>query len=75
MTAGAAGCHYSLALTSTGRVLAWGGNAHGELGDGKTVQTGLPVEAKLPVRLRATAITACCFQGLALTSTGQVLMA
>ena len=34
VTAIAAGGYYSLALTSTGAVFAWGFNADGELGDG-----------------------------------------
>ena len=73
VTAIAAGCHHSLALTSTGRVLAWGDNANGVLGDGNTTSTDVPVEVKLPPGTRATAIAAGCFDSLAVTSTGRML--
>jgi alpha-tubulin suppressor-like RCC1 family protein len=73
VTAIAAGCHHSQALTSTGQVLAWGDNARGEFGDGKTTSSDVPVEVKLPAGAKVTAIAAGCFQSLALTSTGQVL--
>jgi alpha-tubulin suppressor-like RCC1 family protein len=73
VTAIAAGCHHSLALTSTGQVLAWGDNAYGELGDGKATQSDVPVEVKLPTETTATAVSGGGHHGLALTSTGQVL--
>ncbi|ORJ53140.1 beta-propeller fold lactonase family protein, partial [Geothermobacter hydrogeniphilus] len=38
----AAGLDHSLALTEDGRVLAWGGNAHGQLGDGSRVNHPKP---------------------------------
>ena len=45
------GSHYigqvhSLALLSNGTVMAWGVNAHGELGDGKTASSNVPVAVK-----------------------------
>ena len=48
VTAIAAGGYYSLALTSTGAVYAWGYNADGELGDGGTANSDVPVKVKLP---------------------------
>ncbi len=42
----AAGHHDSLALTRSGRVYAWGGNADGELGDGATRDSALPVAVR-----------------------------
>lgn len=39
----AAGTDHSLALGSGGAVYAWGGNAHGQLGDGSTSQSTVPV--------------------------------
>jgi alpha-tubulin suppressor-like RCC1 family protein len=72
-TAVAGGCFHSLALTSAGQVLAWGDNADGQLGDGTTVQNDVPVRVKLPAGTKVTAVTAGCFQSVALTSTGQVL--
>ena len=46
----AAGANFSMALTRNGRVLSWGANAAGQLGNGG-VNTGVnsrPVEAILP---------------------------
>ena len=73
VTAIAAGGYHSLAVTSTGQVLAWGDNAHGQLGDGKTAQSDVPVFVKLPAETKMTAIAAGCYHSLAVTSTGQVL--
>jgi alpha-tubulin suppressor-like RCC1 family protein len=73
VTAIAAGCHHSQAVTSTGQVLAWGDNARGELGNGKTTSSDVPVRVKLPAGTKVTAIAAGCSQSLALTSTGRVL--
>ena len=85
MTAVAAGGYYSLALTSTGAVLAWGYNADGELGNGNRTSSDVPVKVKLPAGTKVTAIAAGgCLEGvgqdtagpghsLALTSTGAVL--
>jgi alpha-tubulin suppressor-like RCC1 family protein len=73
VTAVAAGGSQSLALTSTGQVLAWGGNAAGQLGDGSTAASDVPVKVRLPAGIKVTAIAGGCFQSLALTSTGQVL--
>jgi alpha-tubulin suppressor-like RCC1 family protein len=71
-TAVAAGDDHSLALTSDGRVLAWGYNRSGELGDGATTVSTLPVPVHLPPGTRITAVAAG-YQSLALTSDGRVL--
>jgi alpha-tubulin suppressor-like RCC1 family protein len=68
-----AGCGHSLALTTTGHVLAWGGNSDGELGDGTTTSTGTPVMVKLPPGTKVKAVRAGCRHSLALTTTGHVL--
>jgi alpha-tubulin suppressor-like RCC1 family protein len=68
-----AGCFHTLALTSTGQVLAWGSNASGELGDGTTHFRTTPVKVHIPAGTTIKAIRAGCFHSLALTSTGQVL--
>ena len=85
MTAVAAGGYYSLALTSTGAVYAWGYNADGELGNGNTTNSDVPVKVKLPAGRKVTAIAAGGYlegvgadtagpgHSLALTSTGAVL--
>jgi alpha-tubulin suppressor-like RCC1 family protein len=68
-----AGCGHTLALTTTGRVLAWGYNGNGELGNGTTTSSLTPVRVKLPQGTRVKAIRAGCFHSLALTTTGRVL--
>ncbi|GAB4256141.1 MAG: hypothetical protein Kow0092_01950 [Deferrisomatales bacterium] len=37
-----AGCHHALAVTPEGRVLSWGENTHGQLGDGTTENRATP---------------------------------
>jgi alpha-tubulin suppressor-like RCC1 family protein len=68
-----AGCGHTLALTTTGQVLAWGDNRDGQLGDGTTTSTGTPVIVKLPPGTKVKAIRAGCMHSLALTTTGHVL--
>jgi alpha-tubulin suppressor-like RCC1 family protein len=68
-----AGCFHTLALTSSGQVLAWGSNQLGQLGDGTTQFRAAPVKVHLPTGTTVKAIRAGCFHSLALTSTGQVL--
>ena len=71
--AAAAGCDHGLALTSAGRVLAWGDNNEDQLGDGSTTSRDTPVQVKLPAGTKITAISAGCYHSLALTSAGRVL--
>ncbi|MFG2116222.1 RCC1 domain-containing protein [Streptomyces sp. NPDC048718] len=75
VTAIAAGGFHSLALTSDGRVYAWGRNNWGQLGDGTTIDRSTPVEVRLPSGTEITAITAGTTGNfsLALTSDGRVL--
>jgi alpha-tubulin suppressor-like RCC1 family protein len=73
VTAVAAGSLHSLAVTSTGAVLAWGYNTDGELGDGGTTDSDVPVMVKLPAGTKVTAVAAGGYYSLALTSTGAVL--
>ncbi|MFC0598251.1 Ig-like domain repeat protein [Streptomyces palmae] len=73
VTAISCGAGHSLALTSTGEVLAWGDNDLGQLGDGTTVNRDEPVEVSLPAGTTATAIAGGDDHSLALTSTGEVL--
>jgi alpha-tubulin suppressor-like RCC1 family protein len=70
ITAIAAGSQHSLALTSTGAVLAWGRNVFGELGNGTNTNSNTPVPVSAPA---TSAITAGGFHSLAVTSTGAVL--
>ena len=72
VTAVAVGAMHSLALTSTGAVFAWGYNTDGELGDGGTANSDVPVKVKLPAGTKVTAIAAGGYDSLAVTSTGTV---
>src|SRR5262249_14872781 len=69
----AAGDLHSLALTSTGQVLAWGFGLQGELGNGTFNSSDTPVMAMLPLGTTVRQLSAGCEHTLALTSTGQVL--
>jgi alpha-tubulin suppressor-like RCC1 family protein len=62
-----------LALTAKGKVLAWGYNAFGQLGNGTTTQSDTAVRVKLPAGTHVRAITASCLSSLALTQAGHVL--
>jgi alpha-tubulin suppressor-like RCC1 family protein len=67
-----AGVDFGLALTATGRVLAWGDNHEGELGDGTTTDRLKPVQVELPARVTVKAISAGCQDGFALTTSGSL---
>ncbi|CCH20898.1 Ig-like domain repeat protein [Micromonospora lupini] len=73
VTSVAASSTYSLALTATGTVLAWGNNDQGQLGNGTNTDSYLPVPLALPAATTITAIAAATNHGLALTSNGTVL--
>ena len=66
----AAGNDYSLALLSDGTVRAWGGNEHGQLGDGTTEESDVPVTVKGLTGV--TAIAAGGEHSVALLSNGTV---
>jgi len=69
VTALAAGCHHSMALTSNGQVWAWGDNSRGQLGTPTKLQI-----MKTPVQVSGLpavkAIAAGCFHSLALDTAG-----
>jgi alpha-tubulin suppressor-like RCC1 family protein len=73
VTAVAAGDAFSLALTSTGSVLAWGANGNGQLGDGTGTTRLSPVPVALPPHTTVTGISAGNTFALALTSDGRIL--
>jgi alpha-tubulin suppressor-like RCC1 family protein len=74
ITAVSAGDNFSLALTATGQVLAWGANDDGRLGDGGTeLFSATPVPVKLPAFTRVTAISAGVLHSLAVTASGGML--
>lgn len=68
-----AGSQHSVALTSTGQVLAWGYNEFGQLGNGTRINSDVPVAVHIPAGVKVIAVSAGGGYSLALTSTGQVL--
>jgi alpha-tubulin suppressor-like RCC1 family protein len=64
---------FVLALTSAGQVLAWGGNSAGQLGNGSTASSDVPVNVSLPSGTHVRQIAAGDEFGLAATTTGSVL--
>jgi alpha-tubulin suppressor-like RCC1 family protein len=69
----AAGGTSSLAVTAAGKVLAWGDNHYGQLGNASTVNSDVPVRARLPMGARVVAVRASYNYSMALTAGGQVL--
>jgi len=68
-----AGADSAFALTTTGRVLAWGDNQAGELGDGRDASSDRPQWVAIPRRVRVTALGAGVDHVLAVTSAGGML--
>jgi alpha-tubulin suppressor-like RCC1 family protein len=67
-----AGQGHSLALTSDGRVWAWGYNAYGQLGDGTWTDRATPVQLPAFSTNTVTAVSAGAIHSLALTADGRV---
>ena len=65
--------NHTLALTSAGQVLAWGANQDGQLGNGNTIGSDVPVQTDLPTGTTATAIAAAGLHSVARTASGQAL--
>ena len=69
----AAGESFSMALTRSGRVFAWGSNDHGQLGNGTTRDSAVAVAVGgLPASERIVAIAAGGVSAYALTKSGAV---
>ncbi|MEV4255092.1 Ig-like domain repeat protein [Spirillospora sp. NPDC049652] len=68
-----AGRYHNLAVTSEGRLLAWGNNEYGQLGDGTTTQRDTPVYVELPDGVTVTRVAGGEQHSLAVTSDGRVL--
>ncbi len=67
-TAVAAAAAHSLALGSDGKLYAWGSNLFGQLGNGSTTGSTVPVVVSLPAGVTTTAVAAGQWHGLALAS-------
>ena len=71
----AAGCYYALALSSTGKIFAWGANEYGQLGIVSDVDRKTPVAVDNTGVLsnkRIVSLSAGFMHGLALSSDGKV---
>jgi alpha-tubulin suppressor-like RCC1 family protein len=73
ITAIAAGYYNGFALSSTDQVFAWGYGGYGDLGDGSTSNSAVPVQVALPFGTAVTAIAGGYYDAYARTSTGTVL--
>ncbi len=73
ITAVAGQFYASLALTSTGKVYAWGDNSYDELGDGGTSNADRPMSVRLPAGAAVKSIGSGGFNGFAITSNGELL--
>ncbi|MCK5732470.1 MAG: InlB B-repeat-containing protein, partial [Tenericutes bacterium] len=71
-----AGYSHSVAYTSSGRVLTWGGNYHSQLGDGTTTSTNTPKEItdafSLDIGETFVCVNAGNYHNIALTTLGRV---
>ncbi|MBI0071407.1 InlB B-repeat-containing protein [Bifidobacterium apousia] len=65
-----AGTTFSMALASDGTVYTWGDNSRGELGNGSTTNSSVPVKANLNATI--TAISAGYWHAMALSSSGTI---
>ena len=72
VTAIAAGQYHCLAVTSTGAVYAWGYNGFGQLGNGGTTRSSVPVRVSLPAGVVAASVGAGDNHSLVVTSTGSI---
>ena len=73
ITSIAAGVGTGYAVTSAGRLLAWGNNYSGELGNGTTKTRRTPIQVRLPAGVKVAAATGGLRHALALTTGGRVL--
>lgn len=71
MTAISAGDRFTLALLANGTVMAWGDNQYGQMGNGSTTYSALPVPVEGLVGV--TAVAAGGGQSLAVLSDGKVM--
>ena len=65
-TAISAGSYHSMAIGNDGKLYMWGYNTQGELGDGTTINSSIPVVTSLPSGATPIAIAAVGFHSLAI---------
>ena len=68
----ASGYYHSLAIGSDGKLYAWGYDAYGELGNGSTNASGIPIVINLPNGATPVAISAGGLTSLAIGSDGKL---
>lgn len=68
----AQGNYHTLALADDGSVWAWGDNAFGQLGDGTTIDSSVPVQVQLPAGVVVTRVEGGGHSSYAVTSDGTV---
>ncbi len=66
------GGDFTLALSTTGDLWAWGRNDKGQLGDGTWIDRATPVPVLLPQSVRITKFVAGAGHSLVLTSDNQI---
>lgn len=64
------GVNHSVALGSDGNAYAWGDNSHGQLGDGGTAGSRVPVRVRAPAGVTFTALVTGVFHSVAIGSDG-----
>ncbi|RBP98766.1 RCC1 domain-containing protein, partial [Bifidobacterium xylocopae] len=65
-----AGYWHSLAIGSDGNTYAWGNNQYGQLGDGTTTNSNIPVRVHTPAGVHFTQVSAGGFHSLAIDDDG-----
>ncbi len=68
----AAGNLHSFAISSDGKLYAWGDNGVGQLGDGTTTDRNTPVQVFLPIGVSVVSVAAGSFHSLAIGSDGKL---
>jgi alpha-tubulin suppressor-like RCC1 family protein len=71
-TSVSAGLYHSLAIGSDGTLYAWGTNDEGQLGDGTTTDSSVPVKVLTPAGVTFTSVAGGFHHSLAVSSDGDV---
>ncbi|WP_442928465.1 RCC1 domain-containing protein, partial [Microbacterium sp. LB16] len=70
-TSVSAGISHSLAVGSDGKAYAWGYNTSGQLGNGSTTDSLVPVAVTMPAGVTFTSVSASAYHSVALGSDGK----